>query len=49
MDGESKCPFPGGTRKHMSMSDWWPNQVDLTALRQPAPSADPMGEAFNYA
>jgi catalase-peroxidase len=49
MAGESKCPFPGGTRKNMSTRDWWPNQIDLKVLRQPAPSAGPMGEAFDYA
>ncbi len=49
MDNEGKCPFPGGTRKNMSTTDWWPNQPDLKVLRQPAPSADPMGEAFDYA
>jgi catalase-peroxidase len=49
MAGESKCPFPGGTRKNMLTRDWWPNQIDLKVLRQPAPSAGPMGEAFDYA
>ncbi|WP_083577059.1 catalase/peroxidase HPI [Rhodococcus tukisamuensis] len=29
--------------------DWWPNQVDLQALRQPSPLADPMGEDYSYA
>jgi catalase-peroxidase len=33
----------------MLTRDWWPNQIDLKVLRQPAPSAGPMGEAFDYA
>ena len=32
----------------MSNRDWWPNQLDLTVLRQHSPSSDPMGEDFNY-
>jgi catalase-peroxidase len=48
MDGESKRPSPGGPRKRTSNRDWWPNQVDLKVLHQPTPSADPMGETFNY-
>ncbi|HVC20224.1 MAG TPA: catalase/peroxidase HPI [Vicinamibacterales bacterium] len=49
MDGESKCPFSGGTQKGMSNRDWWPNQLNLKTLHQSRPSADPMGEAFDYA
>ena len=30
-------------------SDWWPEQLDLTVLRQNASVTDPMGEDFNYA
>jgi catalase-peroxidase len=29
--------------------DWWPNQPDLSVLRQHSPLSDPMGEDFNYA
>jgi catalase-peroxidase len=28
--------------------DWWPNQLDLTVLRQNSELSDPMGDAFNY-
>ncbi len=28
---------------------WWPNQLNLKALRQNSPVSDPMGKAFNYA
>jgi catalase-peroxidase len=52
MTGESKCPVTGGTHgttRGTSNRDWWPNQLDLKTLQQSHPSADPMGEAFNYA
>jgi catalase-peroxidase len=29
--------------------DWWPNQPDLSVLRQHSPRSDPMGEHFDYA
>ena len=29
--------------------DWWPDQLDLKALRQNSPSSDPMDEDFDYA
>jgi catalase-peroxidase len=28
--------------------DWWPNQLDLSVLRQHAPASNPMGEDFDY-
>ena len=28
---------------------WWPDQLDLTPLRQHNPESNPFGEAFNYA
>ena len=49
MDGEGKNPFSGGMHKGTSNRDWWPNQLDLKMLHQPAPAADPMGKEFNYA
>ncbi len=48
MDGESKCPFTGGTRAHANR-DWWPNQLNLGVLHQHSTLSDPMGEAFDYA
>lgn len=33
----------GPTNKH-----WWPNQLDLSVLRQNSDMSDPMGEDFNY-
>lgn len=32
-----------------SNRDWWPNQLDLSVLRQNTPASNPMGEKFNYA
>ncbi|HKK89065.1 MAG TPA: peroxidase family protein, partial [Saprospiraceae bacterium] len=32
----------------MELSDWWPNRLDLSVLRQHAPDANPMGEEFDY-
>ena len=37
-------PMVGGTKN----DDWWPNQLDLTVLRQNSELSDPMGDAFNY-
>lgn len=28
--------------------DWWPNQLDLSILRQNSPKSNPMGNDFNY-
>ncbi|MCE3002494.1 MAG: catalase/peroxidase HPI [Xanthomonadaceae bacterium] len=33
----------------MSNQDWWPQRLDLTALRQHAPASNPYGEEFDYA
>jgi catalase-peroxidase len=54
MSESSKCPFTGGVVKHTSGTrrtnrDWWPNALDLKALRQNSELADPMGEGFDYA
>jgi len=49
MNGESKCPLTGATRKATTNRDWWPNQTDLSVLHRPSPATDPMGEDFDYA
>ena len=51
MSNESKCPVmhhshPQGT---IANQQWWPNQLNLKMLHQNPPTADPMGEDFNYA
>ena len=33
----------------MSNRDWWPERLDLSPLRQHAPTSNPLGEDFNYA
>ncbi|WP_235298243.1 catalase/peroxidase HPI [Portibacter marinus] len=50
----SKCPFLGGKLKGSAGNgtanrDWWPNQLDLTILRQHSHLSDPMDEDFDYA
>jgi len=50
-NGESKCPMSGARTVSATRSnqDWWPNQLNLKILHQNPPSADPMGEDFDYA
>jgi catalase-peroxidase len=56
--GAGKCPFGfsepkveqkkaagAGTRNR----DWWPNQLNVSILRQNSPLSDPMDKDFNYA
>lgn len=54
---ENKKPveaYSGATMKSISNmkatsnSDWWPNQLNLSMLRQNAALSSPMGEDFNY-
>lgn len=47
-DSAGKCPVPHGTRGHRNR-DWWPEHLDIGVLHAKAPSADPMGKAFDYA
>jgi len=42
------APTPAHTQPRTNR-DWWPNQVDLSALRAHNPAADPMGADFDYA
>ncbi|MBQ0734211.1 catalase/peroxidase HPI [Aquimarina celericrescens] len=56
---KGKCPFgftsegPSGglnvSNDAKTNRDWWPNQLDLSVLRQHSAKSDPMGEDFNYA
>jgi len=44
------CPFTGRARSpRVSNRTWWPNSLDLSALRANSPKSDPMGRNFNYA
>ncbi len=59
-DGQAssgKCPFHGDSDETVGQypdgngpnnRDWWPNQLDLSVLRQNSDLSDPMGEDFNY-
>ncbi|MCU0775307.1 MAG: catalase-peroxidase, partial [Ideonella sp.] len=54
MSSEMKCPFhaSAGTAAHSGSRgnrDWWPNQLNVGILNQPAARANPMGESFDYA
>jgi catalase-peroxidase len=49
-----KCPFSSGVVKHgagggTSNRDWWPNQLNLSILRQNSELSDPMDPNFDYA
>lgn len=53
---EAKCPFHGNTDVVKSNagagttnSDWWPNRLNLTVLRQHSSLSNPMGKDFDYA
>ena len=52
VEGGGKCPFSGGAVKQNTgtrNSDWWPNQLNLSILRQHSSLSNPMGEDFDYA
>jgi catalase-peroxidase len=46
------CPFGFDGMKKQSLAndnhDWWPNQLDLTVLRQHSDLSNPMGKDFDY-
>jgi len=49
MENEQKCPFSSKAVSGRSNRDWWPNQLNLSALHTNPPAGDPMGAEFNYA
>lgn len=49
MTTESKCPFHPAAGGGTTTRDWWPNQLDLSILRQHSSKSDPMGRGFDYA
>jgi len=58
MEEKASCPFgfDGGKSAGTTLKgegptnrDWWPNQLDLSILRQHSNLSDPMGEDFDYA
>lgn len=53
-NGAAKCPFTGAIEKQSAGGgtrnrDWWPNQLNLSVLRQHTAASNPMSAAFNYA
>jgi len=51
---QGKCPFLNGSMKQAagtgtSNRDWWPNQLNLSILRQHATASNPMGPHYDYA
>lgn len=53
-ESEAKCPFSHGSRARntsaaTSNRDWWPNQLNLSILRQHSSLSNPMGDDFDYA
>lgn len=51
MEQATQCPYTGSqlNKEGTYTSDWWPNNLDLSVLRQHSPVSDPMGEDFDYA
>ena len=51
MSNESKCPVMHHAHAQGTIANqqWWPNQLNLKMLYQNPPTANPMGEDFNYA
>jgi len=52
-NARGKCPFSNGTLTKSAGSgtnnrDWWPNQLNLSILRQNSSLSNPMGEQFDY-
>jgi len=45
---DAKCPFPHTGSGGTSNRDWWPNQLNLSALHQHSSKSNPMGQDFNY-
>jgi catalase-peroxidase len=45
---KGECPFSKHAKASMSNKAWWPNQIDLSILRQHSSLSNTMGEDFNY-
>jgi catalase-peroxidase len=45
---ETRCPWPAAQRL-VRNQDWWPNQLDLRALRKHSPRPSPLGAGYDYA
>ena len=50
-NGAGKCPvhhIPNVVQGTRGNRDWWPNQLNLSILRQNAPQSNPMDPGFDY-
>ena len=54
---KGKCPIHFGSNQTSGLTttnqgntnrDWWPNQLDLSILRQNSSKSNPLGENFSY-
>jgi catalase-peroxidase len=53
-DAAGKCPFIAGQLRQVAGGgtgnrEWWPNQLNISILRQHSSLSDPMDKGFNYA
>ena len=42
-------PTPETEHRPRTLSDWWPNRLDLSVLHSHSPQANPLGDEFDYA
>jgi catalase-peroxidase len=49
MENVQKCPFSTKARAGRSNQEWWPKQLNLSALHTNHPAGDPMDKGFDYA
>ncbi|MBT6599264.1 MAG: catalase-peroxidase, partial [Bacteroidetes Order II. Incertae sedis bacterium] len=49
-NGSGKCPVMHGaiTKNDSSVTEWWPNTINLDILHQHDTKTNPMGEDFDY-
>ena len=45
---DSRIPGKRSMGKAKTNKDWWPNQLDLSVLRQNSEKANPMGDTYDY-
>ncbi len=48
MNTQNKCPFMHNSLEGTSNKDWWPNQLNLSVLRQHDARSNPMEKSFSY-
>ena len=48
MNTQNKCPFMHANLEGTTNKDWWPNQLDVSVLRQHDARSNPMDPDFDY-